>query len=111
MEAGMKKDAPAEKGGGPAKIARRNALKRIAMAGIAVAAGAAFAIMPREAQAGYGVSGDYTDSGGYGVSGDYTDSGGYGVSGDYTDSGGYGVSGDYTDSGGYGVSGDYTDGA
>jgi hypothetical protein len=102
------KKAPPTEADDSATIGRRTALKRIALATMGVAAGAAFMITPREAWAGYGVSGDYTDSRGYGVSGDYTD-GGYGVSGDYTDSGGYGVSGDYTDSGGYGVSGDYTD--
>jgi hypothetical protein len=89
-----------------AKIGRRAALKRIALAGVGVVTGALIA--PREALAGYGVSGDYLDRNGYGVSGDYSD-GGYGVSGDYSDSGGYGVSGDYSDSGGYGVSGDYSD--
>lgn len=87
-------------------IGRRAALKRIALA--ALAGGAVFAVTSREASAGYGVNGDYTDSGGYGVSGDYSDSRGYGVSGDYSD-GGYGVSGDYSDSGGYGVNGDYSD--
>jgi hypothetical protein len=92
-----------------ARIGRRAALKRIAFATAAAATGAAFALAPREAWAGYGVNGDYTDSNGYGVSGDYSDSHGYGVSGDYSDSHGYSVSGDYTDSGGYGVSGDYSD--
>ena len=67
------------------RMGRRSALKRIALAGIGVATGAVV-LAPRSAWAGYGVNGDYTDSGGYGVSGDYTDSGGYGVSGDYTDS-------------------------
>ena len=109
MKKEAKKAARPEKKGDPSNVDRRKALKRIAFATVGVAAGAVFTIMPREARAGYGVSGDYTDSNGYGVSGDYTNSSGYGVSGDYTDSGGYGVSGDYTDSGGYGVSGDYTD--
>lgn len=97
----MKKDSitnpVTEEEKGSFKTARRRALKRIAMAGVGVAVGAIFSAPPN-AQAGYGVSGDYLDGGGYGVSGDYTDNGGYGVSGDYTDSGGYGVSGDYTDS-------------
>jgi hypothetical protein len=108
MKKEPQKTRPA-KSGDSASIGRRAALKRIALATIGVAAGTVFAVTPREASAGNGVNGDYTDSGGYGVSGDYTDKGGYSVSGDYTDSGGYGVSGDYTDSGGYGVSGDYTD--
>ena len=103
------KKTPPPKSGDSASIGRRAALKRIALATVGVAAGTVFAITPREASAGYGVNGDYTDSGGYGVSGDYSDKGGYGVSGDYSDSGGYGVSGDYSDSGGYGVSGDYSD--
>ena len=109
MEKEAKEAARPEKKGVPSNIDRRKALKRIALSTMGVAAGTVFTIMPREAWAGYGVSGDYTDSGGYGVSGDYTDNGGYGVSGDYTDSSGYSISGDYTDSGGYGVSGDYTD--
>jgi len=109
MKKEAKKAARPEKKGDPSNVDRRKALKRIALATAGIAAGTVFTIAPREAWAGYGVNGDYTDSGGYGVSGDYTNSSGYGVSGDYTDSGGYGVSGDYTDSGGYGVSGDYTD--
>ena len=103
------KKAPTTETGDSASIGRRAALKRIALATMGVAAGTVFAITPREASAGYGVNGDYTDSGGYGVSGDYSDKGGYGVSGDYSDKGGYGVSGDYSDSHGYGVSGDYSD--
>jgi hypothetical protein len=98
MDNDAKKVARPEKKGDPSNVDRRKALKRIALATIGVAAGTVFMIVPREAHAGYGVSGDYTDSGGYGVSGDYTDKGGYGVSGDYTDSNGYSVSGDYTDS-------------
>ena len=109
MEKKANEAARLEKKGVPSNLGRRNALKRIALATVGVAAGTVFAITPREAWAGYGVSGDYTDSGGYGVSGDYTDKGGYGVSGDYTDKGGYGVSGDYSDSNGYSVSGDYSD--
>ena len=74
----MKKEAKGaarpEKKGDPSNAGRRKALKRIALATIGVAAGAVFTLTPREAHAGYGVSGDYTDSGGYGVSGDYTDS-------------------------------------
>ena len=108
----MKKEAKGaarpEKKDDPSNVDRRKALKRIALATIGVAAGAVFTFAPREASAGYGVNGDYSDSKGYGVSGDYSD-GGYGVSGDYSDKGGYGVSGDYSDSGGYGVSGDYSD--
>ncbi len=113
------KKTPATKAGDSATIGRRSALKRIALATMGVATGAVFLLTPRDAWAGYGVNGDYSDSrgygvsgdysdGGYGVSGDYSDSRGYGVSGDYSD-GGYGVSGDYSDSGGYGVSGDYSD--
>ena len=120
MERKAKEPASLEKKGNPSNADRRKALKRIALITIGVAAGAVFTFAPREASAGYGVSGDYSDSkgygvsgdysdGGYGVSGDYSDKGGYGVSGDYSDSGGYGVSGDYSDSGGYGVSGDYSD--
>jgi hypothetical protein len=85
LEENVKKDSPAETENGASKIARRKALKRIAMIGVGMAVGAVVATVPRTAEAGYGVSGDYTDSGGYGVSGDYTDSSGYGVSGDYTD--------------------------
>jgi len=102
----MKKETKKSSSGDASMIGRRTALKRIAIVGIGAATGVLL-VTAREASAGYGVNGDYTDSRGYGVSGDYTD-GGYGVSGDYTDSRGYGVSGDYTD-GGYGVSGDYTD--
>jgi hypothetical protein len=109
MKEEVKGAARPEKKGGPSNVDRRKALKRIAIATIGVAAGTVFMIVPREASAGYGVNGDYSDSGGYGVSGDYSDKGGYGVSGDYSDSGGYGVSGDYSDKGGYGVSGDYSD--
>ena len=109
MKRKSKDTLPRKEEGDSSKIGRRAALKRIALATMGVAAGTVFTITPRQAWAGYGVNGDYTDAGGYGVSGDYTNSSGYGVSGDYTDSGGYGVSGDYTDSGGYGVSGDYTD--
>ncbi len=108
MEKKAKEAARPQEKGDSSNVDRRKALKRIALATVGVAAGTVFTIMPREALAGYGVSGDYTDSRGYGVSGDYSD-GGYGVSGDYSDSGGYGVSGDYSDSGGYGVSGDYSD--
>ena len=94
----MKKNPSHKKASDAFSAERRKALKRIATLGTAAVGGALFLITAtRDAQAGYGVSGDYTDSGGYGVSGDYTD-GGYGVSGDYTDSHGYGVSGDYTDS-------------
>lgn len=82
----MKKNSPGESKHKTSKIGRRKALKRIAMMGMGVTVGTILTATPRIAQAGYGVSGDYTDSGGYGVSGDYTDSGGYGVSGDYTDS-------------------------
>ena len=109
MDKKAKEAARLEKKGVPSSIGRRMALKRIALAAAGVATGTVFAITPREAWAGYGVNGDYTDSGGYGVSGDYSDKGGYGVSGDYSDKGGYGVSGDYSDKGGYGVSGDYSD--
>jgi hypothetical protein len=109
MEKKAKEAASPKEKGVSSNVDRRKALKRIALATIGIAAGAVFTIAPHEAWAGYGVNGDYTDSGGYGVSGDYTNSSGYGVSGDYTNSSGYGVSGDYTDSGGYGVSGDYSD--
>ena len=79
---------PDEASGTPA-IDRRTALKRIALTTLGTAAGMFFAMKPREARAGYGVSGDYIDDGGYGVSGDYTDSGGYGDRGHYTDHGHY----------------------
>ena len=98
MEKEAKKAARPQEKGDPTNVDRRKALKRIAFATVGVAAGAVFTFTPREARAGYSVSGDYTDSNGYGVSGDYTNSSGYGVSGDYTDSHGYSVSGDYTDS-------------
>ena len=68
------------------RIGRRTALRRIALIGAGVTAACALLATGQEAIAGYGVNGDYTDSGGYGVSGDYTDKGGYGVSGSYTDS-------------------------
>ena len=95
----MKKDLPSEEKNDSSIITRREALKRIAFIGVGVVVGSIFSVVaPRDAVAGYFVSGDYLDDGGYGVSGDYLDSGGYGVSGDYADSGGYGVSGDYADS-------------
>jgi hypothetical protein len=86
MEKEAKKAARPEKKGDPSNVDRRKALKRIAILGMGMGVGSIFLLAPREARAGYEVSGDYTDSGGYGVSGDYTNSGGYGVSGDYTDS-------------------------
>jgi hypothetical protein len=102
-------EVPRASTAGPEKPSRRTALKRIGLTAVGLAAGAAFTFAPREALAGYGVQGDYSDSHGYGVQGDYSDGQGYGVQGDYSD-GGYGVQGDYSDSQGYGVQGDYSDG-
>ena len=62
MEKEAKEAARREKKGDLLNVDRRKALKRIAFATIGVAAGTVFMIVPREAHAGYGVDGDYSDS-------------------------------------------------
>ena len=98
---------------------RREALKRIASAGLGLAGlslttagcqtdGSAYGDSYSNYANSYGDS--YANSGnssGYGVSGDYVANNGYGVSGDYVANNGYGVSGDYVANNCYGVSGDY----
>ena len=78
---------------------RRDALKRIASAGLGVA-GLTLTIAGCQTDgSAYGDSyANYGDSYGDSYS-NYGNSGGYGVSGDYVANNGYGVSGDYLESG------------